>query len=111
MDKFNIERMMNRIFFLMAAVLSGFALKAQSAITLQQAIQTAVKNNIDVRRNNLSVQAATIDYKQAKTNLLPTVNGNINHGINRGRSIDPFTNAYVDQQISYASYGLGSSVV
>jgi outer membrane protein len=111
MDKFNSQRMMNRIFFLVAAVLSGICTGAQNTISLQEAIQTAVKNNIAVRQNDLRVQAATVDFQQAKTNLLPTVNGNISHGMNRGRSIDPFTNAYVDQQISYASYGLGSSVV
>jgi outer membrane protein len=39
------------------------------------------------------------------------VNGVINHGMNQGRSIDPFTNSYVNQKINYAGYGVGSSIV
>ena len=42
---------------------------------------------------------------------MPSVNGDVSHGINRGRSIDPFTNSYVNQKINYASYGLGSDVI
>lgn len=102
---------MNRVLFLLAAVLSGVGTMAQGTITLQQAIQTAVKNNIEVRQRGTDVQAAEVDYRQAKANLLPTLNGNIYHGGNRGRSIDPFTNRYVNQQVYYANYSLGSTAV
>jgi outer membrane protein len=41
---------------------------------------------------------------------LPFISGNINHGINQGRSIDPFTNSYANQQINFANYSIGTSI-
>jgi outer membrane protein len=32
-------------------------------------------------------------------------------GVNQGRSIDPFSNSYLDQEIKFANYGVNSSVV
>ena len=86
----------------------GFSLlaAAQRKFTLKDCIDTAIKNNIDVRQSGLESRRAAIDHKQAKNNLLPDVNGLVSHGINRGRSIDPFTNSYVDQKISYGNYSL-----
>jgi outer membrane protein len=78
--------------------------------TLQQCIDTALKNNIELRQSRLQNDAASVRYKQSKSNLLPNINGSISHGINQGRSIDPFTNSYVNQNISYANYGIGGDL-
>ena len=83
---------------------------AQEVLTLPQAIDMAIKNNIDVAQRALVADAGAINHKQAKLALLPSVNGDVAHGVNRGRSIDPFTNAFVNQKINYAAYGLGSDV-
>lgn len=80
-------------------------------ITLQQAIETAIANNIQVKQSNLLVESAEVNYRQARANQLPNLNGNVAHGMNQGRSIDPFTNAYLNQQINYASYGVGTNLV
>ncbi len=95
------------LFFLFIANI----LSAQTKLTLQESIDIAIKNNIEVKQRDLLAEAAKVNYKQAKTNLFPTVNGNISHGINQGRSIDPFTNSYANQNINYASYGIGSDVI
>ncbi len=76
---------------------TGNILSAQTKLTLQESIDIAIKNNIEVKQRDLLADAAKVNYKQAKTNLFPTVNGNISHGINQGRSIDPFTNSYANQ--------------
>jgi outer membrane protein len=80
-------------------------------LSLQQCIDTALAKNIAVKQNGLLTEAAEVSWKQAKANVLPDLNANLNHGINQGRSIDPFTNTYVDQSINYAGYGLSSEVV
>jgi outer membrane protein len=85
-------------------------LQAQT-YSLQQAIDTAIANNIPVKQSNLLMQAAGVNWKQARLNRLPDLNSDINHGINQGRSIDPFTNAPVTQEINYANYGISSSVL
>ena len=78
---------------------------------LQQCIDTAIVNNIPVKQSNLLMQAAGIDWRQARLNRLPDLNANVSHGINQGRSIDPFTNSYVPQQINFAGYGVSSGVL
>jgi outer membrane protein len=83
---------------------------ATHLFTLKQCIETAVINNLEVRQSNLQMQTADISWKQAKTNLLPYINGFANHGINEGRGIDPTSNAFVNQQVNFASYGLNAGV-
>jgi outer membrane protein len=82
-----------------------------NTFTLKQCIDTAVANNLQVQKGDLQMQAAAITWKQSKLNMLPDLIGSASHGSNQGRSIDPFTNAFINQQVSYANYGLSSGVV
>ncbi|MDQ3278439.1 MAG: TolC family protein [Bacteroidota bacterium] len=84
---------------------------AQPYYTLQQAIDTALAKNIGVKQSGLYAEQAEVNMKQSRANLLPDLEANFNHGINQGRSIDPFTNAFVNQTVNYAGYGLNSGVV
>lgn len=86
------------------------AAKAQH-FTLQQCIDTALAKNIAVKQSGLLAETADVNLKQARANLLPDLNASLNHGINQGRSIDPFTNTYVNQSVNYANYGINSGVV
>ncbi len=83
----------------------------KSSLTLQACVETAISNNLGVKQSELTAQRSNINYNQAKLNLLPTLGGNITQGLNQGRSIDPFTNTYLNQQINYTNYQVGSSVV
>ena len=56
------------------------------------------------------MQTAAVNWRQARANMLPDLIANINHGTSQGRSIDPFSNNYVNQNITFADYNLGSSV-
>jgi outer membrane protein len=82
-----------------------------ATMTLQQCVETGIANNLDVQQSNLQMQSNEINWKQARLNRLPDLNGSINHGINQGRSIDPFTNSFINEQVTYSSYGLNSGVV
>lgn len=104
---------MNRVLISGLFILFFGGLKAQSGttLTLQQAIQTAIDNNVQVKQSDLLTQTAEVAWKQSRSNLLPDLNASASHGINQGRSIDPFTNTYVDQKINYANYGISSGVI
>src|SRR5689334_3934267 len=80
-------------------------------LSLKQCVETALANNFNVQQNGLQMQADEVNWKQSKLNLLPDLNGSATHGSNQGRSIDPFTNSYINQNVNYASYGLNSSVL
>ena len=101
---------MKSIFFCCSLVLLSVLASGQT-ITLQQAVETGIKNNIDVKQRDLQMQTAEINLKQSRANMYPTFSAVANHGINQGRSIDPFTNAFVNQTVNYAGYGLNSGIV
>ena len=103
---------MKKILFCYCLIAVSLIAKSQTnTISLQQAVQTGIKNNLDVKQSDLQMQTAAVNWRQAKANLLPSLNGFANHGTNQGRSIDPFTNAFVNQSVNYANYGLNTSLV
>jgi outer membrane protein len=79
-------------------------------LSLKEAVDLALKNNIDVRQSDLSSQRARVNLSQARGNLIPSLIGDVNHGSAQGRSIDPFTNSYIDQSVNTANYSLQSGV-
>ena len=99
-------------FFLIALFLSvTLPGKAQRKLTLQQAIETGIKNNIDVLQSELLTEKAGISLRQSRENRLPNLNANASQGTNYGRSIDPFTNAYIDQKVGFGNYGASSNIL
>lgn len=81
-----------------------------TAYNLKTCIDVAQANNIPVKQNELNVEAAAINYSGAKMSRLPNVGGGISYGVNNGRSIDPFTNGYINQQLSSSNAFLNASV-
>jgi len=93
------------IIFLIAC--SGFAQnKAEVSYTLEQCISIALENNLDLKSTNLQANSAKVNYQQSKANLLPSINGDFNLGVNDGRSINPFTNGYINQELTFSNLGL-----
>lgn len=74
--------------------------------TLDECINVALENNLDLKSTNLRANSAKIDHQQSKANLFPNVNGNFNLGVNDGRSIDPFTNDFINQELTFSNMGL-----
>ena len=103
---------MKRTFLSIAISISICFANAQTQkLSLRQCVETGIANNLDVLQSDLQVKADEINWKQTKLNMLPDLSASANHGINTGRSIDPFTNTYLNQNNRYASYGLGTGVV
>jgi len=84
--------------------------QAQKVFTLKDCINIALVNNQQVTdavyQNNIN----KISLQQAQLLRLPTVNINLNQGLNTGRSIDPFSNQYIDQTIQFGNYGASLDV-
>jgi outer membrane protein len=101
---------------LICLIISGFFTSAQDSIpvqklSLQQAVDIAIKNNLEVQQSNVAMERQRVGLRQARSNMLPSISGDINHGINQGRSIDPFTNSYVNQSLTNATYSLNGGIV
>ncbi len=85
----------------------GFAQSSQqSQFTLEDCIALALENNNDLKRSDLQTKSSIINFKQSKNELLPTLNANYNIGVNDGRSIDPFTNSYSNQELTFSTLGV-----
>lgn len=97
------------IICLILSIVAGSTL-AQKSYSLKQCVETALDNNIPVKQTGLQAEAAKADWHRSRANLLPNLNGNWDYGWNQGRSINPFTNAYISQQFSGSGAGLSSSI-
>ncbi|MFH1003960.1 MAG: TolC family protein [Bacteroidota bacterium] len=63
--------------------------------TLQQCIEYALVNNIQIKQNLLNVELSEAVLLQSKAQLLPSLNGNVSHNYNYGKKVDPFTNQFL----------------
>lgn len=79
-------------------------------LSLQECVQTAIRNNLDVRQSDLDMERAGVNWRQSKANLLPNISSDITHRLNQGRSIDPSNNSYVNQQNTSGNYSLSGNV-
>lgn len=85
-------------------------LQAQEEWDLQKCIDYATENNIRIKQARLGEQVSENSLIQSKADLFPSVNGDMRYGVNFGKTIDPTTNAFVNQQLQTSSVGLSSSV-
>ena len=77
-----------------------------SSFTLDACITMALENNLDLKTTELSTKKAMVNYNQARLDIIPNLNANFNLGLNNGRSIDPFTNDFINQELTFSNAGL-----
>src|SRR5687768_4621885 len=83
---------------------------AQELITIRQAIEKTLNNNLQVKQSKLSESLSDEDLKQSRAALLPTLNGNGSYNVNFGRSVDPSTNQFNSEKFSSFNGGLSTGV-
>jgi len=83
---------------------------AQEKWTLNDCIDYAIKNNLQLQDAGLDEKIAGVNYRQSKWNLLPGVGAGADAGMNYGRSVDPSTNGFVNTSFFNNSYYLGASL-
>lgn len=79
--------------------------------TLQQCVDYALANNLDVQRSQYDLESSGIDMDLARMAMIPSLNAGISNGYNWGRSINPVTNQFTTQQITSLSPNVSSQVV
>ncbi len=80
-------------------------------LTLKQAVEIAINNNLVVEQNDIIKQQARLNNNQAIDYLLPSINANGQQGISSGRSLNPYTYQYVNSQINTGSYSISGNLV
>ena len=97
---------------LILIILCPFLSRSQQdsvVLNLDQCITLALKNNPNLKSRKLNSESANINFKQSRNEFLPTLNGSISGGITNGRSIDPYSNDVIEQQLNYSNAGLSLS--
>ncbi|MEJ5054862.1 TolC family protein [Sphingobacterium sp. MYb382] len=79
-------------------------------LSLTDCITIAVANNPTLKRSELDLSRNELYYKQTKYNRLPSLNGNVSHDYNQGRSVNSTTNQFIESSYFSGSQSLNLSV-
>jgi len=85
-------------------------LSAQKKWSLEDCINYAFDNNIQIRQSGLNVESANWDYKQKKLNLIPSLNAGADYNFGWGRSIDMATYRYTNNNTQQSYFNLSSKL-
>jgi outer membrane protein len=91
---------------LFCIILIGNSSLAQQQWTLQQCIEHAMKNNLQVRIAILNNELNQANLKQSRANVLPNLNFGANNTYNFGKTIDRFTNQFANTRVQSINLGL-----
>src|SRR6185503_6193287 len=91
------------IFSILLLVLVSFTAKAQRVVSLQQAVDLTLKNNLTIKQAQFTEALGTEDYQQAKNNMLPNLTANPQASYNLGRSPNLTTYTYSSKSFLYVN--------
>ena len=102
----NISRL-KKISLIGAVLLASLSFKAnaQQVISLQQAVDFTLQNNLTIKQAQITEALATADYQQSKNNRLPSLTANPQGYFNFGRSPVAGQYAYINR----SSFSVNSS--
>ncbi|MDI1235765.1 MAG: TolC family protein [bacterium] len=104
---------MNRQLFSLIGLLACIYTTKVSAqkFTLKQCIDYAWSNNLDIKQSELNNASANIDVKASKAILLPNLSASAGQNYQFGRTVDRFTNTFINQTIRSNNFGLSAGVL
>jgi outer membrane protein len=103
--------MAKRFLSIVLILLSVQVVQAQKKVwTFQQCLDTAIQRNISLNQTRLSNEINKVNLKQSKANRIPGLSANANEGFNFGRSINPTTNNYVNENYNSTSFAVNGSL-
>lgn len=97
--------------FLIAGILLSLSANSQARIwTLSECIFYALDHNLQIKQQQLSSELSESNLKQSYYDLLPNLNGGIGSSYSTGRSVDPYTYEFTENNVSSMNFQVGSSV-
>ena len=84
---------------------------ANQSMTLEQCIDYALNNNIQIKQTELNTELSHVNLIQSEANVLPSLSGNASHSYNIGRTVDRFTNQFADAQVLSQNFSLSTDLV
>ena len=84
--------------------------KSVLKLDLQQCIEIALENNLQLKRSILNYEIQKVGHIQSKLQQTPSLNLFSNYGNNWGRSVDPTTNTFLSTTSNFSGIGASSNV-
>lgn len=106
------RRMKPLLFFFFISVLTVNAQEPvpAKAWSLEECIDYALKNNIQIKQSELSTELSKADLLQSEGNLLPSINASASHSYNIGRTIDRYTNTFANSKVLSQQFGVSGDI-
>ncbi len=95
---------------LLSLSIIGNTALAQEKISLEQAVEYTMTNNLQIKQAKLSEALSDENLKEAKLAIYPTLNASGGLNLNFGRNPDPTTYQFVNQTITTANGNVSASV-
>jgi len=99
-----------KFFCLLCAMLACIFSSAQDKWDLRRCVYYAIENNISVKQADIQSRIASLSVKLQRAGLYPNLNFSSSAGYNFGRSINPATNEFQNDQVLFNTYQLQSNV-
>ncbi|WP_224999183.1 TolC family protein [Cesiribacter sp. SM1] len=96
--------------FTLLSSMVAFAQEVKETWSLDECVAVALQNNIELEQSKLSSETLLINVKEQQAQRLPSLNGGASLGSSWGRSIDPYSNEYVNQNIQTSNFSLNAGV-
>lgn len=99
-----------------SVLLTAISLFISSLVTgqekwdLRRCVEYALANNISVKQADIVARTTELTLKQSKLAQYPSANFSNNSGINSGRSIDPTSNQFTNQQLLFSQFSFNTGV-
>lgn len=91
-------------------LLLALPVMAQEKWDLKRCVEYALANNVSVKQQDIQARFSQLTLNQNKLSRIPTANASLNAGINSGRSIDPTTNQFTNQQLFFSGVNFSTGV-
>jgi outer membrane protein len=82
----------------------------QKEWTLKECVDYAVQNNLSIKQQYLNTELSSIKQFQSKMALAPTLNGSAGSSYNWGRSLDPFSYQFTNEEVRSTNLSLNGNV-
>ncbi|MFC3562171.1 TolC family protein [Pedobacter jamesrossensis] len=95
---------------LLVALCLGQSVSAQEVITIQQAVDNTLKNNLTIKQAQFSAAISDENLTQSKYALYPNLNASVNPNLTFGRGLDQTTFQVTNQTSLFTSGNLSTNI-
>lgn len=110
MFRFTTLQMGNLHLTLSLFLMLSFSSFSQTVWTLEDCVEYALENNLDIQKQIQSVESNRVTLLQSGLNMLPNLNFNASNIWNTGQTIDQYTNTFATTTVRSNNFSLSTNV-